>query len=214
MSTTHRSGTAAIPAPSATPPFFCVGIGASAGGQQALDEFFTHLPPDTLAAYFVVTHLSRYHKTHLSEIIGRHTAMPVISVDRSMQIRAGAVYTLVENTVITIDDHGLLVQARIKSETINRAIDTFFISMARHCGRRAIGIILSGGGTDGTLGALEIYKYGGEVLVQSPGSSLLDGMPNSIIGRDHPSAILNPAQLAEYVGRLVLCTSGKAGHDH
>jgi two-component system chemotaxis response regulator CheB len=183
--------------------FYYVGIGASAGGQEALCDFFSHLPPDTAAAYFVITHLSRYHKSQLSEIIGRCTKMRVVSVDHAMSVQPRTAYFLIENTVMTVDDAGIVVQRRIEWEIINKAVNTFFISMARHHGRRAIGVILSGGGDDGVAGAMEITNHGGKVLVQDPKSSQFDGMPNATISKDHPAAILTPEALAKRVVELV-----------
>ena len=183
-------------------PLFYVGIGASAGGLNALTEFFTHLPANTPAAYFVITHLGRNHKSELSQIIGRHTEMPVIPVDRAMPVEAGHIYFLVENTEMVFNKAGIIPLARPKGET-NRAVDTFFISLAKYHGRQSVGIILSGGGQDGLAGALAIDKKGGTVLVQDPGSSAYSGMPNAIITNDHPAAILPPAALAEQVMRLV-----------
>jgi chemotaxis response regulator CheB len=183
--------------------FYYVGIGASAGGQDALCDFFTHLPPDTYAAYFVITHLSRYHKSRLAEIIGRCQGMRVVSVDQPMPVQAGTVYFLVENTVMTFDGAGLVTQRRMEWEMINRAVNNFFISMAKHHGRRAIGLILSGAGEDGVAGALEITNHGGKVFVQDPDTSQFNGMPTATITRDHPAAILTPEALAKKVAELV-----------
>jgi two-component system, chemotaxis family, protein-glutamate methylesterase/glutaminase len=192
--------------------FYYIGIGASAGGQEALCEFFSHLPADLPAAYFVVTHLSRFHKSRLFEIIRRRTKMPVITVEHAMPVEVGKVYFLVENTVMTFDQNGVVVQHRIEWQMINRAVDALFSSMAMHHGPRVIGIILSGGGDDGAAGAVEIAKQGGLVLVQEPSTARFDRMPAAAIEKDHPAAVLPLAALAKHLATLM--TRRNALKDH
>jgi chemotaxis response regulator CheB len=189
-------------------PVFLVGIGASAGGLDAIRKFFSHLPSNTLAAYFVVTHLARDQKTYLPEILRKCTKMPVVQVDRPLRLAAGTVYTLMPNNLMEITAEGVAIRQRPVSDPINRAIDTFFISIAAEYGNRAIGIIFSGGGEDGAIGCIEIKKAGGIVLVQSPESSEVNGMPWAVILRHEPYAILPPEELAVKVFDILTLGDG------
>ena len=183
--------------------FFYVGIGASAGGHDALIEFFSHLPPSTRAAYFVSTHLPRYHKTKLSEIISRHTQMSIVEVNRPIEIRPSNVYMPAENTLMTFEDAVRVVPKKIAAATMNRTIDAFLLSLAECFKQRSIGVILSGGDSDAAMGAIDIYNHGGQVIVQSPASSLFKAMPNATINRDHPILVDSPARLAAKITEMV-----------
>src|ERR1700753_1401886 len=162
-------------------PFFYVGIGASAGGHDALIEFFSHLLPGTRAAYFISTHLPRYHKTNLSDTIARHTQMSVVDVDRTLEIRPSTVYMPAENVLMTFENAAHVIPKKIAAATINRTIDAFLLSLAECFKQRSIGVILSGGDSDAAMGAIDIYNHGGQVIVQSPASSLFKAMPNATI---------------------------------
>ena len=191
--------------------FFGVGIGASAGGQKALCEFFAALPSDTGAAYFVATHLLRDFKSELDAILQRYTDMPVIRVTETMPIRPDTVYVLVENTMMFIIDDELNIRARSESEMINKAANIFLSSLAGSFKEKAVAIILSGSGDDGVEGIREINKYRGTVLVQSPQSSQHSGMPFAAIQSDHPTAIKKPSGLAK---ALMIIVDGRAAEIH
>jgi chemotaxis response regulator CheB len=179
-----------------------VGIGASAGGLPALCEFFDHLPADTNAAFFIVTHLYSNYPSRLNDIIQQHTRMSVLRVSGDMEIRPNTVYILIENTVMTIDDQRVTTRKRGPSEIINRAIDIFLTSLALNYKEKALGIVLSGTGKDGTAGAIRIKENGGNVLVQDPGSTEFNSMPGSVINHDHPLAIKRPSDLANALIQL------------
>lgn len=181
--------------------FFVIGIGASAGGQAALTEFLDHLSPRINAAIVIVTHLMRDHKSILSEILAEHTFMPVIKIERDLPLEKGRIYVMSENSSITLHK-GWLIHRERDADIVNRNIDIFFESMAGDFGKRAVGIILSGGGSDGLKGAQCISEHGGRVLVQDPSTALVHGMPRSIINHDHPSSILSPGDLAITVNEL------------
>jgi two-component system, chemotaxis family, protein-glutamate methylesterase/glutaminase len=184
--------------------FFVAGIGASAGGLQALREFFIHVNTELPVAFVVVTHLFRDHRSELSNIISRFTKMPVERVAGPMPVEAGKIYVMPEDVVLEIHDSYLHVIPRLSGEVINRAIDIFFTSLAADQKQNAIGIILSGMGSDGTKGAQAIYKYGGEVLVQEPDSTPFNSMPCATIMHDHPDAVLPPKQLAQKLESIVI----------
>ena len=183
--------------------FYAVGIGSSAGGLSALCEFFAHLSATTNAAFFLIPHLSRHYKSQLHLILANYTSMPIIQVVERTKIEPGTIFILVENTCMFLDneDGFLAVRKRDDNDIINKAIDIFFESLARFKSR-AIGIILSGVGEDGSKGICRIEDEGGIVLVQSPASSEFDGMPNATIFNDSPKKIGTPAQLAEHVAEL------------
>jgi two-component system chemotaxis response regulator CheB len=175
---------------------FTVGIGASAGGLESLVEFFQHIPAKLNIAFIVVTHLHRDHKSILDKLLKTDAKLPVSRVEKDIKIEPGNIYVLIENSQLQIEDSELKVKTRDK-KILNFSIDIFFESLAADFADKAVGIILSGGGNDGLEGAQAISKAGGLILVQDPLSAKADGMPNSIIGHDHPSAVLRPGELAE-----------------
>ncbi len=182
---------------------YYIGIGASAGGQAALCEFFDHLPPGLAAAFFITTHLSRQHRSQLDEILQRHTVMSVLRVTYWMKIQSNVVYVQPEYAALQFDRQYIFLLKRLESEKINRCINTTLESLALTFGHQAIGIILSGTGEDGTNGILKISANGGKVLIQDPHTTLFTGMPTSAIINDHPIAISSPADLARRIAEIV-----------
>src|SRR5688572_22317116 len=183
--------------------FYVVGIGASAGGHPALRNFFLHLPPDLPAAFVVITHLLRGHKSSLASIIARYTRMPVHSISEFTSISKSTVYVLQENTTAEIQSAVLVATPRPETGA-NRAIDIFFNSMAKSCGERAVGIVLSGMGSDGAEGCMNIFRHNGTVMVQEPSTAQFSSMPWSAIIKDHPDVILPPAALASRLALLLM----------
>ncbi|MBT1702897.1 chemotaxis protein CheB [Chryseosolibacter indicus] len=182
---------------------YVVGIGASAGGHDALKSFFENLDDDLPAAYVVVTHLLRSHESQLDKIIARFTPMPVHRIKGITQVRRGEVYVLPENAEVKIKDGFLYLYPRRENEGINRAIDIFFESLAIDKKELAVGIIMSGMGYDGSDGAQKLFEYNGMVLVQEPASTKFNSMPWAAIMKDHPDYILPPKQLAGTIGKLI-----------
>lgn len=181
--------------------FYVIGVGASAGGQQALAEFLGKLNPQINAAIIVVTHLSRDRPSVLNQILSVFTRIPVHKMTTDMQIYPGNIYVLAENTTMTIHNGWLKVGPR-DEKIENRSVDIFFKSLAEDFGQRAIGVILSGGGDDGLAGSLKITESGGKVLAQDPQTAMAGGMPESIIEHDHPSAVASPSDLALQLSRF------------
>lgn len=187
-----------------TNDFYGVGIGASAGGMKALQQFFSALPAGMNGAYFVITHLYSAVRSNLDNILRAETEMPVIRVGEDLAlVHPNTVYILPENVMMCVEGRGLKVRERNISEVVNRAVDIFFRSLARNYGSRSIGVILSGTGSDGLAGANEIENAGGSVLVQSTSSAQFDGMPATIIRRDHPDAVAHPRELASLVAGMM-----------
>jgi chemotaxis response regulator CheB len=176
--------------------FYVVGIGASAGGFEALIDFFNHLPAKPNAAFIVVRHLLRNTPSFQEKLLARHTPMKVIRAENDQKVCPNQVYMLPENYYITIDQGMLFLQKR-NEDKINRAIDVFFSSLAQDQKQRAIGIILSGLGSDGTEGANALHAYGGMVMVQQPATAQFPSMPQMAISGDDPDAILSPGKLAQ-----------------
>lgn len=178
--------------------FFTIGIGASAGGMPALIEFFEHLSPTIDVAVVVVMHLLRERRSILDRLLSKYTSVPVIRVEEDTRLLPKHIYVLAENTTLTIQDGWLRVKPR-DLQILNDAIDLLFASLAIDFGKKSIGVIFSGGGSDGLQGALKIREEGGIVLVQDPESAQVNGMPYTIISHDHPNAVLKPAALAEHL---------------
>jgi two-component system CheB/CheR fusion protein len=181
---------------------YIVGIGSSAGGHQPLREFMKNIPTDLPAAFVVVTHLLRGHRSRLTEILSRYTTMSVVSIDGMTTVQRGHVYVLPEDVEVKIRQGVLIVNPR-RPGAVNRSIDIFFQSLAEDQGDKAIGIVLSGMGSDGSDGAVKLYEHHGEVFVQDPSSAQFNSMPWSVIMKDHPDYILPPAQIATRLGELL-----------
>lgn len=190
--------------------FFIAGLGASAGGQDALKEFLKHLPDNTAAAFVVITHLLRGHRSMLDKILQRHTSMPVQRINGPEMVRVGRVYVLPEDAIAFVRRGVLVLRPRRSEEVINYAIDALLFSLAEDQGKNAAAIIFSGMGDDGAEGAKAIHENGGRVLVQDPRSTAFTSMPNETIRRDDPEKILSPQDLARAFAALVNDQTEKA----
>lgn len=177
--------------------FFVVGIGYSAGGLDPLRTFFKHIPPDSGLAFVVVQHLHREHLSRLKEILSYVTPIPIEYIEDSIVIQPNHIYVLQGNYYVKIWDNQLYLLERPKEHVVNVAINTLFDSLAEQKKDKAIGVILSGGGSDGATGCHNIYLEGGKVLVQTPASADFHFMPDSAIEADMPYAVEKPEKLAE-----------------
>ncbi len=177
-----------------------VGIGASAGGLESLQKFFSALPEQKDAAFVIVMHLLRDHKSQLDSILSRISPMPVMRIATGMIVQSGNIYVLPEGKYLEIRNNKFQLLDRDYSG-INRAVDVFFSSLAEDAGRRAIGIVMSGTGTDGTKGIKQIEENGGFVMVEDPNSSQFTGMPVSAIKFDHPDVVDTPEKLAKFIDK-------------
>jgi len=184
--------------------FFIVGIGASAGGQKSLCEFFEHITVYENVAFVVITHLMRNRRSILNQILAKHTFIPVIRMENDMPILPGNIYVMAENITIELSQGWIRVKRR-DDRIENDAVDIFFTSLANDSKEKAIGIILSGGGKDGLKGSLQINHTGGNVFVEDPDSAEVNGMPLSIVIWDHPVLIKKPMDLAREIN--LLCAS-------
>ncbi|WP_313952649.1 chemotaxis protein CheB [Accumulibacter sp.] len=179
-------------APSPTSPAgpTVVGIGASAGGLEAYEAFFRHLPGDSGLAFVLVQHLDPSHASLLSEILQRCTAMPVLEAEDQMATAANTVYVIPPNHDMTLCNGRLRLSTPELPRGQRMPIDTFFRSLADERRFNAVGIILSGTGTDGTLGLRAIYGAGGITFAQEPASAKFAGMPESVTRAGYASHVL------------------------
>lgn len=177
---------------------FVVAIGASAGGLEALEKFFSTCPADTGMAFVVVQHLSPDHKSMMSDLLARYTKMPIKVVEHGMLLQADSVYLIPAGNLMRIEGNKFLLTKK-SPHVFTLPIDIFFNSLAQHYQSHSIGVILSGTGSDGTRGAYAINEAGGLLLAQAPHTAKFDGMPNSIIATGLVDEILAPEAIAERI---------------
>jgi two-component system CheB/CheR fusion protein len=170
--------------------FPIVGIGASAGGLEAFEQFFHHVPADSGLAFVLVPHLDPCHASLLTEILQRVTAMPVIEALDQISVEPNYVYIIPPNRDMGIFHGELQLSIPTIVHGLRLPIDSFLRSLAEDQQENAIGIILSGTGSDGTQGARAIVGAGGIMLVQEPITAKYDGMPNSVIHAGYATRIL------------------------
>ncbi len=181
----------------------CVGIGASAGGLDACRGLFAHLPSDTGMAFIVVLHLDPTHESHLRELLARSTEMPVVEVSSEMRVLADHVYVIVPDTDLDLREGMLRPRRREESSGVRRPIDALFGALARSYRERAVAVVLSGTGEDGSEGMREVRKAGGVCLVQEPDSADFSGMPRAAIATGAVDRVLRPAEMGEALAGLV-----------
>lgn len=182
---------------------YVVGIGASAGGLEAINELFDHVSDSDHIAYIVVQHLSSDYKSLLVELLAKHTYMSVEEARHELKVEAGKVYVIPNNKELTIQNGLLMLAEKEFDKGPNTAIDTFFHSLARDQRNYAIAVLLSGTGTDGTRGIEAIKSYGGFVLVQDPKTAKFDGMPRSAISSGYADLIVPPSDMFNQVGNYI-----------
>ena len=156
-----------------TNQFPIVGIGASAGGLEALEQFFTNMPKDSGMAFVVIQHLDPNHAGILPELLQRITTMKVYQVSDSLKIKQNCVYVIPPNKSMSVLNGILYLFEPVESRGLRLPIDIFFRSLADDKQDKSIGIVLSGMGSDGSLGLKAIKEKNGVVLVQSPDLSLI-----------------------------------------
>jgi two-component system CheB/CheR fusion protein len=179
-----------------------IGIGASAGGIDALQRFFPAVAADTQHIFVVVQHLAPTYKSKLTDLLSRFCSLPVLAVDRDMSVEPGHVYVIPPNAILTIKDGRLHLTKPAASREHRTPIDSFFVSLAIDQEENAACVILSGTGSDGTLGLRAIKEHGGLTLAQTSESAEYDGMMRSAISTGLVDFVLPaediPAKLAEY----------------
>ncbi len=182
---------------------YIIGIGASAGGMEAIHRLFDHMPENTGLSFVVVQHLSPDHKSLLSDLLSKHTKMKVVEATHGMEPEPDSIYVIPSGKVMTIQGECLSLSEKAKSRVQNTTIDSFFNALARDLGPRAVGIILSGTGTDGSKGLEAIKDAGGIAIVQEPSTAAFDGMPMSALEIASPDIVAPPEMIAEELLELL-----------
>ena len=175
-----------------------VGIGASAGGLEALQQFFQHMPGNSGLSYVVIQHLSPDYKSLMADILGKHTEMTVRQAEDGMEIHPDTVYLIPPKKNLSLRDDRLILSDIVPGQ-LNHPIDVFLISLALEKRERAIGVILSGTGTDGTSGIKAVKEHGGLVIVQRPDTAKFDGMPRSAINTGLSDFVLSPEEIVDEI---------------
>ena len=178
---------------------YTVAIGASAGGLEAIHEFFDNMPSSRNISFVIIQHLSPDYKSLLVELVSKHTEMQVFEAGHDMELQKNCVYVIPNNKLLTVEGGKLQLGVKNFEKAPNTAIDTFLKSLAKDQGNRAIAVILSGTGTDGSRGIEAIHVNGGLILVQDPLTAKFDGMPNSAIATGYADFILSPELMPEEI---------------
>ena len=178
---------------------FVVGVGASAGGLKALELLFDHVPIDTGKAYVVIQHLSPDFKSMMLELLSLHTHLSIYRVEDGMKVEPNSVYLIPPKKEMIISDGRLLLNDKDPTRGISLPIDKFFRSLAIDCKTKAIGVILSGGGSDGSRGIVDISQQGGLVIAQDEGSCRFDWMPRAAIKTGFVDYILRPEDIGKTI---------------
>ena len=186
---------------SARLPFPVAGVGASAGGLEALEALTQRLSPDGMA-FVIVQHLAPGHVSMLPDILKRGTSMRVVSIEAGMRLEVGVIYVAPPNVAVSIDGDRLQIVPPSDGPGRRHGIDGFFRSLARAGGPMAIGVVLSGSGSDGTLGLKAIKDEGGITFVQEPGSAAQPSMPQTALDAGYADFSLTPAEIGRELMRL------------
>ena len=187
----------AAPAEARATPHCIIGIGASAGGFEALEQFFSAMPGDCGASFVVVQHLSPDHKSLMVELLSKHTPMRVCQAEENAPLVPNTIYLIPPKTVMTAANGRLHLAAREDRPVPNYPIDVFFNSLAENSGEKAVAIILSGTGSDGSRGLRAIKQEGGMVMVQDVDSAKFDGMPRNAIATGLADFVMPPSRMPE-----------------
>lgn len=176
-------------------PMYVVGIGASAGGLEALERFFEKVPVQSGLAFVVLQHLSPDFKSMTGELLARGTSLPIHAAVDGMVVQRDAIHLLPPKKDMIISDGKLLLTDKDPTQAMTLPIDRFFRSLAQDARERSIGIILSGTGSDGSRGIRDIHDAGGLVMAQTAETAKFDGMPNSAVKTGVVDASLPPEEM-------------------
>ncbi|KAB8316846.1 hypothetical protein SD81_027295 [Tolypothrix campylonemoides VB511288] len=182
--------------------FPVVGIGASAGGLEAFTQLLNYLPTNTGMAFVIVQHIPPDQESALSLILRRATRMPVHEVQDGMAVAPNQVYVIPPNAGITITQGVLKLTPRSSTSRLFMSVDTFLLSLAHERGNKAIGVILSGGDSDGARGIEAIKAAGGVTFAQCEGTAQVDSMPNTAIATGQVDFILPPEKIAQKLAEI------------
>ncbi|MEW4561472.1 chemotaxis protein CheB [Bremerella sp. JC770] len=181
-----------------TKPLYVVGVGASAGGLQAIERLFDNMPKDSGMAFVIVQHLSPDFKSLMDELLARRTEIPIHRVEDGMALERNAIYLIPPKKNMVLRDGSLWLTDQDVGG-LNLPIDIFFRSLAKDAGEKAIAVVLSGTGSDGSRGIQDIHEEGGLVVVQSIQSAGFDGMPRSALGTGLADVVCPPDSIASRI---------------
>ena len=185
-------------------PRLIVGIGASAGGLEALERLFETMPLESGMAFVVIQHLSPDFKSLTDDILSRRTRLPIKVVENGIAVRPDTVFLIPPRKDMMIRGGQLLLTDKDPSQLVALPIDCFFRSLAQEAGERAVAIILSGTGSDGSRGIRDIHEAGGLIIVQDPQSAKFDGMPQSALATGVTDLTLPPEAMPDALTRHAL----------
>ncbi|MEJ7693880.1 CheR family methyltransferase [Daejeonella sp.] len=177
---------------------YIIAIGASAGGLEAISAFFDYTPLDAVS-YIIIQHLSSDFKSQMGSILSRHSKLQVIEAVENVAIKSNTVYLIPSTKFMVVENGKLLLSDKKDQPRPHMTIDYFFSSLARERGNKAIGIILSGTGADGSKGIKAIKKAGGIAFVQDPNTASYNGMPLAAIATDCADLILSPEAMPQVI---------------
>ena len=183
--------------------FYIVGIGASAGGLEAIQHFFQHFPPIRSAAFVIIQHLSPDFKSLMNELLAKYTALPIVKLEEDTKAQPGYIYLVTPQTNVIIEEGILKPINHQRTDKVNLPIDLFFHSLGQDKQSCALGVILSGTGTDGSRGIKTIHEQGGLVMVQDADEAKFDGMPRAAMLSGVADYTLPVERLADEVSRVV-----------
>jgi two-component system, chemotaxis family, CheB/CheR fusion protein len=189
--------------------FPVIGIGASAGGLDAFKKLLRAIPEDSGMAYVLVQHLDPNHESLLPDILQKVTSIPVLEITNQIKVEPNHIYVIPSNKMMVANDGVLQLTSRPSKGKRNLPIDLFFTSLAEVHHRHAIGVVLSGTATDGTLGLKSIKDHGGLTFAQDEKSATYNGMPNSAVEAGVVDFILPPEQIPSMIIEL----TRKGGND-
>jgi two-component system CheB/CheR fusion protein len=186
--------------------FLVVGLGASAGGVQALTEFFENLPANTGMAYVVILHLSPDYDSQLREILQRVSPLTVVKVTKKTAVKKDHIYVVPPNQHLEMVDTSIVVSDNVQEEDRRAPVDIFFRTLATALGPRAICVVLSGTGANGSMGLKHVKECGGAAFVQNPKEAEFNEMPRNAIATGLVDEILPvaeiPAKIISYKASL------------
>lgn len=193
--------------------FHVVGLGASAGGLEALGQFFENMPEDSGMCFIVVQHLSPDFKSMMDELLARRTRIPIVPVEDGTQIRPNCIFLMPPRKEMILAGGRLLLTDKDPSQGFALPIDRFLRSLAQDVGARSVGVILSGTGSDGSRGIRDIHGAGGLVVAQSEESAKFDGMPRSARETGLVDLVLPAADMPDAILKLVRRSRELGGHE-
>jgi two-component system CheB/CheR fusion protein len=190
---------------------FVIGIGASAGGLEALVQFLSNLPAGLGAPIIVIQHLSPTHKSMLVQLLARQTTLAVTEAKDGDAPEGDHIYVAPPNHNLALNGGVLHLSRPAMAGAPKPSVDMFFESLAAHAGENAIGVVLSGTGSDGAKGIRSIKAVGGFTFAQEPATAKYDGMPSAALVTGHVDQVLSPAAIAEAIAHIVRNKGGAEG---